>query len=526
MPGMGSRREGGVDAEGERQVMMRAACLIRVSDASQVDGYSLDAQRREITRWCESRDYSAKFFVEEGVSAKTDRLDKRPQLQSILAAVERQEFDILVVHTLDRFARNQGVQRHVLEALGKKQVGFATVVGGHEFTTSAGRMMMSVMGAVNEFFSDQLAEHVAKAVHERAEVGLPVGPIPFGYLQLEPGGVPVAEADKAAVIRHAFSRRADGESCDSIAKWVNDQGFLTKGGNWFAAHAMKDIFNCHFYVGIVTYKGTEYPGQHESIITEELFRAVQDRRHGPPGPRKTWGAAGTLQGLIACGNCGTPVQSDRSRLGAPMYRERHSLDCFTNGRSAMAEPFDEQIGNILRSVELPCEWRNRMAQLAMSEYSGPSTNDLRAKRKRLGIAFVDGAIGQAEYNRRKADIEAQTKEANSVVPPSIEDAVELFQHIESLWKEATREECRRLLRPLIERVHVDMDLKLVGAITPTPAFRALLQCAVRKSGSDVVLASHDDMERLGVWSWWRRGRIELPVQKKHVKDLLQAYLGI
>lgn len=130
MPGMGSRREGGVDAEGERQVMMRAACLIRVSDASQVDGYSLDAQRREITRWCESRDYSAKFFVEEGVSAKTDRLDKRPQLQSILAAVERQEFDILVVHTLDRFARNQGVQRHVLEALGKKQVGFATVVGG------------------------------------------------------------------------------------------------------------------------------------------------------------------------------------------------------------------------------------------------------------------------------------------------------------------------------------------------------------------------------------------------------------
>lgn len=53
---------------------------------------------------------------------------------------------------------------------------------------------MSVMGAVNEFFSDQLAEHVANAVHERAEVGLPAGPIPFGYRQLEPGGVPVAES--------------------------------------------------------------------------------------------------------------------------------------------------------------------------------------------------------------------------------------------------------------------------------------------------------------------------------------------
>ena len=57
---------------------------------------------------------------------------------------------------------------------------------------------------------------------------------------------------------------------------------------------------------------------------------------------------------------------------------------------------------------------------------------------------------------------------------------------------------------------MDMELKLVGAITPTPAFRALLQCAVRKSRSDIVLISPDEAERLDVWSWWRRGRIHLP----------------
>ena len=44
--------------------------------------------------------------------------------------------------------------------------------------------------------------------------------------------------------------------------------------NRFTAHAMKDIFNCRFYVGVVTHKGTEYPGQHEAIISEELFQAV------------------------------------------------------------------------------------------------------------------------------------------------------------------------------------------------------------------------------------------------------------
>jgi hypothetical protein len=76
--------------------------------------------------------------------------------------------------------------------------------------------------------------------------------------------------------------------------------------------------------------------------------------------------------------------------------------------------------------------------------------------------------------------------------------------------------------PLIERAYVDLEAGRVGAITPTPALRALVHCAVRKSRSEVVLVSQDELERLGVWSWWRRGRIELPVQKKSVQDLLQA----
>jgi hypothetical protein len=93
----------------------------------------------------------------------------------------------------------------------------------------------------------------------------------------------------------------------------------------------------------------------------------------------------------------------------------------------------------------------------------------------------------------------------------VEEAAELFQNIEILWKEATPEERRRLISPLIERrVYVDMDLKLIGAITPTPAFRGLIQCAIKKSHSKVSILTDADEERLDVWSWWRRGRINLP----------------
>jgi len=44
---------------------------------------------------------------------------------------------------------------------------------------------------------------------------------------------------------------------------------------------------------------------------------------------------------------------------------------------------------------------------------------------------------------------------------------------------------------------------------PTPAFRALFECAVRKSDADIMVASQQELEALKVWSWWRRGGIEL-----------------
>ena len=75
---------------------------------------------------------------------------------------------------------------------------------------------------------------------------------------------------------------------------------------------------------------------------------------------------------------------------------------------------------------------------------------------------------------------------------------------------------------------MDLDLKLVGATVPTPAFRALVQCAVRKSPSAAVLVWQDELERLGAWSLWRRGRICLPQLQTDsivVPHLIQVHWG-
>jgi len=94
-----------------KQRKLRVAGYIRVSHESQVEGHSLDAQRTEIQRWSEQRDNElVRIYKEEGKSAHTDRIERRPQLMALLQDAEAGLFDIVVVHNIDRWSRNVGVQ--------------------------------------------------------------------------------------------------------------------------------------------------------------------------------------------------------------------------------------------------------------------------------------------------------------------------------------------------------------------------------------------------------------------------------
>lgn len=72
---------------------MRAACYIRVSDPSQVEGYSLDAQERYFTEYCESRDWvPVRIYREEGRSARYESIKKESVQRTV--SLNELQFDI------------------------------------------------------------------------------------------------------------------------------------------------------------------------------------------------------------------------------------------------------------------------------------------------------------------------------------------------------------------------------------------------------------------------------------------------
>src|SRR5690606_37911100 len=92
----------------------------------------------------------------------------------------------------------------------------------------------------------------------------------------------------------AFERRAAGASYGEIARWLNSQGFEPRGSNEiFTPFAMKDKLRSPFYTGIVNTRSDVMPGQHEAIVTDELFE-----RFWRSGTRRRPG--GLPRGRLAC----------------------------------------------------------------------------------------------------------------------------------------------------------------------------------------------------------------------------------
>jgi hypothetical protein len=119
----------------------------------------------------------------------------------------------------------------------------------------------------------------------------------------------------------------------------------------------------------------------------------------------------------------------------------------------------------------------------------------------------------------------------SLVVPETEVVIEadkLLSDLPHLWDEADIVERRRILITMLDAVYVDnVDEKRVVAIRPKPAFRPLFEIVVTRRDSEIPLISEKAKEGqnghlpqpdrqeadVDLCFWWRRGRVELPVQQ-------------
>jgi DNA invertase Pin-like site-specific DNA recombinase len=111
-------------------------------------------------------------FLDHGVSGAKDR---RPELDRVMAAAKRGEFDVLVVWKSDRLFRSLKHMVIALDELAALGIDFVSVTESFDTTTPQGRLLLHLVSSCAEFERSLLIERTRAGIEAARRRGAQIG---------------------------------------------------------------------------------------------------------------------------------------------------------------------------------------------------------------------------------------------------------------------------------------------------------------------------------------------------------------
>lgn len=494
----------------------QVALYARVSSEMQVEGFSIDAQLRIMREFAADQRWEiVREYVEEGFTAEND---DRPQFQILLRDAKLRLFDGLLVHKLDRLYRNLTQLLDLVSQLEINGITLISVTERVDFSTPSGKMLLTNIGMISEFYLNNLREETVKGKHQRALAGLWNGDIPYGYCKglcsrcENPNGKGYCpdygkpdKGDGKTLIAHpkdskglvqAFHLQASVKSDIQVTHELNRRGFRTNrkyhkhsdsrntgGPKPFCKETVRTMLQNPFYMGFVHYKGQLIPGKHPALVDRQLFDAAMKVRQQL---RRTNGATPhkkrfyLFTSLIRCAKCGYVMRGRTHEYKGKEERHyvdigrEHSVKCDQSW--IVADDIEQQIEKYIRQIRLPKPWIDRIVQLATATEQSQEDERkrlvLRSRLERLQRLFVAGDLSEPTYEQEKAKVERQLAQLPITTTPAKKIRAYL-KDMGALWKRLTDQERQAILNSLFKGIYVRG--KTIERVEPRKSFKILFE---------------------------------------------------
>ena len=304
--------------------MKTAAAYIRVSTEDQTE-FSPDSQLKEIRKYAKAHDLILPeefIFADEGISGR--KAEKRPQFQRMIgtAKLKPKPFDVILLWKFSRFARNRE-DSIVYKSMLRKQCGIEVISISEQLSEDKTSILIeALIEAMDEYYSLNLAEEVRRGMSEKFSRGGVVSQPPFGYRMQD--GIFFPDETAAPVVQMIFSDYLADMPVRAIARKLNGMGITTRHGNTWENRTVEYVLTNPVYIGKLRRSQTGshsdrfheqdqcVDGQHQPIITQEVFEAAQARRADTKKMYKKYARHDQpvqfmLKGLVRCDHCGATL---------------------------------------------------------------------------------------------------------------------------------------------------------------------------------------------------------------------------
>jgi site-specific DNA recombinase len=263
--------------------MSNTKCLIyaRVSSKEQEDtGYSLDAQEKLLQDYAVKNELGVKkaFRVSESASGK----QIRKTFNELLGYADKNKISIILCEKIDRLTRNLKDAASVSDWINEdsnREVHFVKesfIVNKN--TRAHENLVWDMKVAIARFYTNNLSEEVRKGQKEKIAQGwLPTKP-PLGYKTIGDKGhkIHIIDEEKAPLIRKMFELYSTGNySLNALIRTMQKEGLRNREGGKVGKSRMHEYLSDPFYWGKIKWNGEITNGQHEPLISKELFETVQ-----------------------------------------------------------------------------------------------------------------------------------------------------------------------------------------------------------------------------------------------------------
>jgi site-specific DNA recombinase len=465
---------------------MRVIIYVRVSTQEQArEGYSIGEQIDRLTRYCEAMRWTiVRTYTDPGFSGAT--MD-RPGLNALIHDAQAGLTDRVLVYKLDRLSRSQLDTLYLIEKVFlANDVDFISMSENFDTSTPFGRAMVGILAVFAQLEREQIRERMMMGKAARGKEGLYHGGVntPIGY-DYQDGHLVVNDWERAQ-IAEAFRLAAGGMAPARIAERFSEAGYAHKYGPW-NGRSVKRVLRNRAYLGYIQHVGKWYKGEHEAIVSEEIFDRVQrilDQRSEQylVYNRRPGKATSYLGGFVYCKKCGARyIRSVSSYLGKSGQRLVYKkFICASRDGRKKGQVKDPACKNkIWKEEELTELVFGEIRKLAadpehMIRLQAEKADDDRPAVIRAEIGKLDDQIARLmdlytvdqmplellqerihKLADRKARLEAELTAADQ--KPDL-DVIRLVSSFGDILDRGDFDEIRTVISSLIERIEIDGDL--------------------------------------------------------------------
>ena len=472
----------------ELNLSVKVALYPRVSTQEQaVNGYSIDEQIERMTKYCEAMNWAIyKVYTDAGYSGATT---ERPALKQMIKDIKKGRIDKVLVYKLDRLSRSQKDTLVLIEdEFLANGCDFVSMSENFNTSTAFGKAMLGILAVFAELEKSQIKERMSMGRDARAKEGRFHGSsmTPIGY-DYDGGGkqgkLLVNEFEKIQ-IQKVFEMYSMGKGCVTIEKELNKAGYTHKYGKW-KYQTVNSIISKKTYLGYIMHNGKWYKGDHEPIISEELYekaQAIAEQRRIEHKKQMRVGRATTyLSGYLTCSYCGAKF-GKLNRYGKKKGQRYEDYGCYSRIAGHMSVCKDPNCQNkIWRMNDLNNLVFDEIRKLALdpeyiSEIKASNAPDDRPQIIEEELEKIDEqinrlldlyTIGQLpidviqeriqKLNEQKEKLESELEHINEETEEKMshDKAVELVQSFGDVLDRGDLAEIRTVIGALVDNIEID-----------------------------------------------------------------------